>query len=88
MTSATSDLPIAPVAQSLTNNTGCHSTLNENLLPQETHLDALTASISQIEALELNKTLIHLIDREGDSVDHLRQLMQPSSPLPVSLIVI
>ncbi|WP_192903227.1 hypothetical protein [Photorhabdus khanii] len=45
MTSATSDLPIAPVAQSLTDNTGCHSTLNENLLPQETHLDALTTRL-------------------------------------------
>ncbi|TDB41259.1 transposase, partial [Photorhabdus khanii] len=71
---AASGLPIAPVAQSLTDNTGCHSTLDENRLPQETHLDALTASINQIEALELGKTLIHVIDREGDSVGHLRQL--------------
>ncbi len=49
-------------------------TLDENRLPQETHLDAVTTSISQIEALELGKTLIHVIGREGDSVSHLRQL--------------
>ncbi|WP_132348353.1 hypothetical protein [Photorhabdus luminescens] len=35
---AVSGLPIAPLTQSLTDNTGCHSTQDKNRLPREIHL--------------------------------------------------
>lgn len=71
---AASGLPIAPLTQTLTDDTGCHSTLNDDLLPRQSHMDALTADILQIEALNIGKKLVHVIDREGDSVGHMRAL--------------
>ncbi len=38
---AASGLPVAPLAQLLTDNIGCHSTLDEDRLVRKTHLDAL-----------------------------------------------
>ncbi|WP_338492259.1 transposase [Erwinia aphidicola] len=37
-------------------------------------MDALTADISRVESLNTGKKLVHLIDREGDSVGHMRVL--------------
>ncbi|WP_145957511.1 hypothetical protein [Xenorhabdus hominickii] len=41
-----------------------------------THLNALTADIIRLEALSLEKMLIHIIDREGDSIGHMRTLSE------------
>lgn len=71
---AASGLPVAPLTQTLTDDTGCHSTLDDALLPRLPHMDALTADILQIEALDIEKKLVHVIDREGDSVGHMRAL--------------
>ena len=71
---AASGLTIAPLAQTLSDNTGCHSTLADDLLPRETHLDALTADILKLEKLGIEKKLVHIIDREGDSIGHMRPL--------------
>ena len=38
-----------------------------------THLDELTERMAWLEAQNLGKPLVHIIDREADSVDHLRQ---------------
>ena len=35
-------------------------------------MDALTADITRVEAPGIGKTRVHLIDREGDSVAHMR----------------
>jgi len=71
---AASGLPVAPLAQTLTDGKGCRSTLTEGLSDSQTHMDALTADITRVEALGIGKTLVHLIDREGDSVAHMRAL--------------
>jgi Transposase DDE domain len=71
---AASGLPVAPLAQTLTDSKGCRSTLTDGLSDSETHMDALTADITRLEALGIGKTLVHLIDREGDSVAHMRAL--------------
>ncbi|MGG2143152.1 hypothetical protein [Symbiopectobacterium sp. RP] len=39
-----------------------------------THMDALTADIARVESLDTGKKLVHLIDREGDSIGHMRTL--------------
>ena len=71
---AASGLPVAPLAQTLTDSKGCRSTLTDGLSGSQTHMDALTADITRVEALDIGKTLVHLIDREGDSVAHMRAL--------------
>lgn len=71
---AASGLPVAPQAQTLTDSKGCRSTLMEGLSDSQTHMDALTADIARVEALGIGKKLVHLIDREGDSVAHMRTL--------------
>lgn len=71
---AASGLPVAPLAQTLTDSKGCRSTLTDNLSDSQSHMDALTADITRIEALGIGKTLVHLIDREGDSIAHMRAL--------------
>ncbi|WP_254304354.1 hypothetical protein, partial [Candidatus Sodalis sp. SoCistrobi] len=67
-------LPIAPLSQTLTDATGCHSTLAEGLSERQTHMDALTTDIARVESLNIGKKLIHIIDREGDSIGHMRTL--------------
>ncbi|MGV7963854.1 hypothetical protein QPK13_23165 [Photorhabdus tasmaniensis] len=69
-------LPVAPLGQTLTDNLNCHSTLTETLPEPLTHLDALTADITRLEALGLEKTLVHIIEREGDPIGHMRTLSE------------
>lgn len=63
---AASGLPVAPLVQTLTDSKGCRSTLTEGLSDSLTHMDALTADISRVEALGIGKKLVHLI---GVSLD-------------------
>ena len=70
---AASGLAVAPLAQTLTDNTGCRSTLTSGLSDSQTHMDALTTNITRVEALDIGRTLVHIIDREGDSVGHMRE---------------
>ncbi|QBY46146.1 hypothetical protein ArsFIN_47570 (plasmid) [Arsenophonus nasoniae] len=37
-------------------------------------MDALTEDVKDIEGLNLCKVLVHIIDREGDSIAHMREL--------------
>lgn len=46
-----------------------HDTLQRDDLP---HLDELTQRIAWLEAQEMDKPLVHIVDREADSVAHLR----------------
>ncbi|MDC9605846.1 hypothetical protein [Xenorhabdus griffiniae] len=62
------------MAQTLTDNLTRHSTFSDDTGEKQTHLDALTADILRIEALDVGKTRVHLIDREGDSITHMREL--------------
>jgi hypothetical protein len=73
---AQSGIPIAPLAHSLSHAAGRYTTSDPELVSDGTHLDNLMQSIVQIESLLLPKTLVHMIDREGDSVAHMRQMSQ------------
>ncbi|WP_252404060.1 hypothetical protein [Escherichia coli] len=71
---AASGLPVAPLAQTLMDSKGCRSTLTEGLSYSQNHMDALTADITRVEVLDIGKTLVHLIDHEGNSVANMRAL--------------
>lgn len=68
-----SGIPIAPLSQTLKDSRNSWSTLNTHVDSTDTHLDALTDVISTIEMLKLPPKLVHIIDREADSVAHLRE---------------
>jgi hypothetical protein len=69
-------IPIAPLAHSLSHAAGRYTTSDDGLVCDGTHLDNLMQSIVQVESLSLPKKLVHVIDREGDSVAHMRQMSQ------------
>ena len=71
---ASSGLPIAPLAQTLTDTSGSYSTLSEQYSERKSHLDSLVEQIKTIEQYPIEKTKVHIIDREGDSIAHLREL--------------
>ncbi len=71
---AASGLPVAPLAQTLSSASGCYSTFNEQQTERKTHLDSLSEQIQKVEQFPLEKTCVHIIDREGDSIAHLREL--------------
>lgn len=64
--------PIAPVFQSLTAADGQHTTQSESVQPEPAKTDGLTTAIQTVESLGVGKPLVHVIDREGDSVWHYR----------------
>jgi len=65
--------PLAPVVQNLWCAEGLHTTRGPTRQSVPTHLDELAARWAHVEGLKLGRPLVHLIDREGDSVGHYRQ---------------
>lgn len=68
--------PLAPVAQRLVSADGSYSTYSARsspTLPVQRHLDEVTTCIEHLEQQHFGKPLVHIIDREGDSVGHIRQ---------------
>jgi hypothetical protein len=65
--------PLAPIYQNLRCAAGLHCTRGGETVPTVTHLDELRAHFEHLEQLALGRPLVHLIDREGDSVGHFRQ---------------
>ena len=67
--------PLAPVAQRLVSAGGSYATYGESnpVLPVQDHLDEVSGCIRHLEGQGFSKPLVHLIDREGDSVRHIRQ---------------
>ena len=65
--------PLAPVYLGLRAADGVHSTRRETVLPVRAGLDELGRTINHIERLGLPKDLVHVVDREGDSVLHMRR---------------
>jgi hypothetical protein len=66
--------PLAPVAQRLVSREGSYATyqtINPAPVVNE-HLDEVTACIGHLETQGFLKPLVHIIDREGDSVGHIR----------------
>lgn len=66
-------LPLGPLALSLWAADGIHSTRTLEIVPDQSHLDELSAKIDDLEEKQLPLPLVHIVDCEADSVWHLRQ---------------
>jgi hypothetical protein len=64
--------PVAPVYQSVTAADGQHTTQSEQAVPGQAMTDAVTTAMEIVESLDLGKKLVHIADREADSVWHYR----------------
>lgn len=67
--------PLAPVAQRLVSADGSYATYGEPEpgLPVKHHLDKVSDCIQFLDEQGFAKPLVHLIDREGNSVGHIRR---------------
>lgn len=67
--------PLAPVAQRLVSADGSYATYGDATpsLPAKNHLDEVSDCIQYLNGQGFAKPLVHLIDREGDSVGHIRR---------------
>jgi len=68
--------PIAPVAQRLVSADGSYATYRDSDQPDTSvkrHLDELSDCIAYLEQQNFAKPLVHIIDREGDSIGHIRR---------------
>ena len=65
--------PLAPIYQNLHCAEGLHTTRSATVAPVAAHLDELTERWEHLESLGLGRPLVHVVDREGDSVGHYRQ---------------
>lgn len=68
--------PIAPIGISLTAADGVHSSRFDSVLPAGDKLDSLEAWMGYTRDLGLGLPVVHIIDREADSVAHYRQWHQ------------
>jgi hypothetical protein len=73
LVSDVSGKPLAPVVHNLMNDTQVYTTMHKRPRPCEKHLDELSARLDWIEAQGWHKPLIHIVDREADSVAHWRE---------------
>jgi hypothetical protein len=65
--------PLAPLCQNVVSTVGVHTTRAETVLPRQARLDELGGRMDYLASLGLPKPLVHIIDREADSVGHYRQ---------------
>lgn len=65
--------PIAPVAQCLVSGVGRQATYEEEVLAPRPHLDEVSRAMEHLEGIGFSRPLVHLMDREGDSVGHYRR---------------
>jgi len=68
--------PIAPLYLGLTEASGTHSTRRTKLLPRRTELSELSRVVGYVEGLGLALPAVHIIDRQADSLLHLRRLVR------------
>jgi hypothetical protein len=65
--------PVAPVAVSLTTADGVLSTRDDAPGPEVCHIDQVFSAMQDVRKLDLGAPVVHVIDREADSVGHWRQ---------------
>jgi hypothetical protein len=68
-----SGLPLAPVSLSLWNNQGVLATQSADPIADIAQLDALINVFEFVDTQQWGKPIVHIIDREADSVIHLSQ---------------
>lgn len=66
--------PISPVALNLVTDKKVISSYDKEASRDSSHLEELEKRIQYIESCDFNKPLVHIIDREGDSVQLMRAL--------------
>ena len=64
--------PLAPLALELRAADGLHATRADRPLDPASRLDGLTPLIDHVESLGLGRPAVYVVDREADSVGHLR----------------
>jgi hypothetical protein len=65
-------LPLAPLCQSLRARDGLHTSRSERVDAAGLRLEELTRRMGYLEGLQLGRPLVHIVDRESDSVGHFR----------------
>ena len=73
MVDAATGTPLAPMEISLLASQGHHSTAQESALPRESHLDQILPVMQASRTWGVGKRLVHVIDREADSLFDMRQ---------------
>lgn len=72
--------PIAPISHSLKTSKKVYSTYNDNVDTKLTHLEALTQAIKSIpKFLKTDKKIVHIVDRESDSIAFMRDLIKDNN---------
>ncbi len=71
--------PICAPAQNLRTAKGLLSSRADGVLPMKAHLDELSERVAWLEQQALGRPLVHIVDREADSIGHLRQWSEPGS---------
>lgn len=64
--------PLAAPAQNLVTANGVLSTMTREVTRIKPHLDELTERMAWLEKQDFGKPLVHIVDREADSVAHMR----------------
>jgi hypothetical protein len=73
LVSDASGKPLVPVVHNLVNDTQVHTTMHARPRAHQNHLDELSERMGWLQARGWDKPLVHIVDREGDSVAHWRQ---------------
>jgi hypothetical protein len=71
-----SGAPMAPLYLGLEAQDGIHSSRREAVLPRRGQLNELNRTFSAIESLGLDKPCVHIVDRQADSLVHLRRFVR------------
>lgn len=64
--------PLGVVNQEVRAADGLHSTRHDQPVPAASALDGLSEVLEHVEGLKLGPSLVHIVDREADSVAHYR----------------
>ena len=74
LVSSRTGAPLGAPAQNLVTAQGTWQWRQEQITPgKQTHLDELTERMAWLQQQEMASTLVHVIDREADSVAHIRR---------------
>lgn len=70
---ASSGTPIAPIAMQLRTNKRLINTMRKRSKLIAKHLDQIEPVMAEVADMKLERTPVHIIDREADSLGHFRQ---------------
>jgi hypothetical protein len=68
--------PLAPLYIGLEAADGVHSSRRIEVLPRRKQLDELNRTFGYVESLELARPCVHIVDRQADSLVHLRRFVR------------